>query len=152
RPVEIIGVVGNVRQISLDGDPTWDLYLAYPQLHHDQVGAAAGNMFWIVRTKSDPATLAAAFAGEGRGVDAGVAASQIWPFDRYVSDAMAPRRFSLSMMALFGAAALALAVTGIYAVVLFSISQRAREIGIRVALGATRARIVRLVLGQGARA
>src|SRR5262249_33285884 len=70
----------------------------------------------------------------------------------YVSDAMAPRRFSLSLMALFGAAALALAVTGIYAVVLFSISQRAREIGIRVALGATRARIVRLVLGQGARA
>jgi len=50
RPVEIIGVVGNVQQVALDAEPTWDLYLTYPQIHADNVGAAAANMFWIART------------------------------------------------------------------------------------------------------
>jgi len=68
--------------------------------------------------------------------------------DHYLSDAVAPRRFSLSLMAAFALAALALAVTGIYAVVMYSVSQRARELGIRVALGASRANIVRLVMAM----
>jgi ABC-type antimicrobial peptide transport system permease subunit len=71
--------------------------------------------------------------------------------DHYLSDAVAPRRFSLSLMAAFALAALALAITGIYAVVTYSVSQRAREIGIRIALGASRASIARLVMGEGIR-
>jgi hypothetical protein len=71
--------------------------------------------------------------------------------DHYLSDAMAPRRFSLSLMAAFAMVALALAVTGIYAVVAYSVSQRAREIGIRIALGASRSNIARLVMGHGIR-
>jgi putative ABC transport system permease protein len=151
RPVEIVGVVGNVRQATLDGEPTWDLYLTYPQIHADNTGAAAANMFWLVRTSADPATLAAGLTREVRRLDPEIAASQIWPMDRYLSEAMAPRRFSLSLMAAFAVAALALALTGIYAVVAYSVSQRAREIGIRVALGAGRAGIVRLVMGHGLR-
>ena len=51
RPVEIIGVVGNVQQIALDGkEPTWDLYVTYPQIHADTLGGAVGNMFWMTRT------------------------------------------------------------------------------------------------------
>jgi putative ABC transport system permease protein len=149
RPIEIIGVVGNVRQVTLDGDPTWDLYLPYAQLHPDNVGLAAGNMFWIVRTTGDPMTLAPALVKEVRRIDPDVAASQIRPLDMYMSDALAPRRFSLSLMAVFAVAALALAVTGIYAVVTYSVSQRARELSIRVALGATRWSLVRLVMGHG---
>jgi predicted permease len=149
RPVEVIGVVGNVQQVALDGGPTWDLYLTYPQIHVDNVGAAAANMFWIVRTTGDPMNLAASLAREVRRLDPEVVAAQIWPMDHYLSDAVAPRRFSLSLMSAFGLAALALASTGIYAVVTYSISQRAREIGIRVALGATRWNIVRLVMGHG---
>jgi putative ABC transport system permease protein len=102
-----------------------------------------------VRTTGDPMTLAASVAREVRRVDPEVVASQIRPMDAYLADAVAPRRFSLSLMATFAFAALALAVTGIYAVVIYQVSQRAREIGIRLALGATRARIVRLVIGDG---
>ena len=151
RPVEIIGVVGNVRQVALDGEPTWDLYLTYPQIHSDNVGAAAANMFWIVRTTGDPMSLGNSLASEVRRVDPEVVAAQIKPLDRYLSDTVAPRRFSLSLMAAFALTALALAITGIYAVVMYSVSQRAREIGIRVALGASRANIVRLVMGHGIR-
>jgi putative ABC transport system permease protein len=151
RPVEIIGVVGNVQQVALDAEPTWDLYLTYPQMHLDNVGAAAANMFWIVRTTGDPMTLATSLAKEVRRLDPDVVAAQIRPMDHYLSDAVAPRRFSLSLMAAFALAALTLAVTGIYAVVTYSVSRRAREIGIRVALGASRSNIVRLVMGHGIR-
>jgi putative ABC transport system permease protein len=95
--------------------------------------------------------LASSLTREVRRIDPEVAASQIWPMDRYLSDAVAPRRFSLSLMAAFAVAALALALTGIYAVVTYSVSQRAREIGIRIALGANRANIVRLVMAHGLR-
>jgi predicted permease len=151
RPVEIIGVVENVQQMTLDGGPTWDLYLTYRQLHRDQVSGAASNMFWIVRTTGNPMSLATSLAREVRRVDADVAAAQIRPLDRYVSDAMASRRFSLSLMAAFALAALALAITGIYAVVAYSVSQRTRELSIRVALGAGRLNIIRLVMGYGSR-
>jgi putative ABC transport system permease protein len=149
RPIEIIGVVGNVQQMSLDREPTWDLYLTYAQTHPDNIGAAAGNMFWIVRSTSDPMSLASSLVREVRGIDPEVAASQVRPLEQYLSDAIAPRRFSLSLMAAFAVAALALAITGIYAVVSYSISQRWREIGIRAALGASRRSIVSLVVGQG---
>ncbi len=151
RPVEIIGVVGNVQQVAPDGGPTWDLYLTYPQVHADNVGAAAANMFWIIRTTGDPMVLATMLTREVRAIDSEVAASQVRPMDHYLSDAVAPRRFSLSLMAAFALAALALAVTGIYGVVTYSVGQRAREIAIRVALGASRSNIVTLVMRQGMR-
>jgi putative ABC transport system permease protein len=151
RPVEIIGVVDNVRQIALDGGPAWDLYLTYAQMHRDQVAAAAANMFWILRTTGDPMRLASSVAKEVRRLDPELAASEIRPMDRYRSDAVASRRFSVSLMAAFALAALALALVGIYAVVMYSVSQQAREIGIRLALGASRANIVRLVMGNGVR-
>jgi ABC-type antimicrobial peptide transport system permease subunit len=150
RPIEIVGVVGNVQQVALDGqEPTWDLYVTYPQIHADTLGGAVSNMFWMTRTSGDPLALSTAFVREVRQVDPDVVASQVRPLENNLSDAFAPRRFSVSLMAGFGAAALAL--TGIYAVIAYSISQRAREIDIRVALGVRRANITRLFVGEGVR-
>ncbi|HYN09829.1 MAG TPA: ABC transporter permease [Vicinamibacterales bacterium] len=152
RPVEVIGVVGNVQQLALDAtDPTWDMYLAYPQLHPDTLGLAVANMFWVTRTSGDPMAFANTFVQELRRVHPDVVASQIRPLERSLSDAVAPRRFNVSLIAAFGVAALALAVTGIYAVIMYSVSQRTREIGIRIALGAGRSNIVRLIMGDGVR-
>jgi ABC-type antimicrobial peptide transport system permease subunit len=122
-----------------------------PQIHADTLGGAVSNMFWMTRTSGDPLALSTAFVREVRQVDPDVVASQIRPLENNLSDALAPRRFSVSLMAGFGAAALVLALTGIYAVIAYSISQRAREIDIRVALGARRANITRLFIGEGAR-
>jgi len=124
------------------------LYLTYPQIDPDNVGAAAANMFWIVRTADDPVNLVSGFARAVRRVDPEVVAAPIRPLDQYLSDAMASRRFSLSLMSAFALAALALAVTGIYAVAMYSVSQRGREFAIRSALGAQRNDLMFLVLRQ----
>ena len=151
RPLEIVGVVGDVQQIALDGPATWDIYLPYAQVHADNIGSAAGNMFWLLRTAGAPMALAPAVAQAVQRVDASVAASQIRPLESYVSDSLSPRRFTLVLMAAFAVTALALAVTGIFAVVACSIRERTRELGIRSALGASLSRIVRLVTRAAAR-
>src|SRR5262249_13109827 len=114
RPVEVIGVVGNVQQIALDGtDPTWDLYVTYPQIHADTLRRAVGTMFWLTRTTGDPMAIAAPFVRELRRVAPDVVASQVRPLEQNLIEAVAPRRFSVSLMAAFGLAALVLAATGI---------------------------------------
>jgi len=113
RPVEVIGVVGDVQQISLDGrEPTWDLYVTYAQIHADTLAAATSNMFWMTRTAADPLAIAPLLVREVRRVDADVVASQVRPLDDYLRESMAPRRFSVSLMAAFAVAALVLAEIG----------------------------------------
>jgi len=148
RPLEVVGIVGDVQQIALDSPATWDIYLPYAQVHADNIGLAAGNMFWLVRTPGAPMTLATAVAQAVRRVDAGVAASEIRPLDSYVNDSLSPRRFGLVLMSAFAITALALAVTGIFAVVACAIRERTRELGIRSALGATLSSLARLVSGS----
>ena len=151
RPVEIVGVVGNVSQIAIDVPPTFDLYLPYAQLHPDQAAAAAENMFWLLHTRGDPMVLATSAARALHEVDPMVAASEVQPMGRYLAEALGPRRFSVLLMVAFAVTALVLAVAGIYAVVLYGASRQAREIGIRVALGAGRWDVTRLVMGHGVR-
>jgi hypothetical protein len=146
RPLEVVGVVGDVQQVALDAPATWDIYLPYAQVHADNIGIATGNMFLLVRTEGAPMALATAVVQAVRRVDAGVSASQIRPFDAYVNDSTSPRRFSLWLMAAFAFTAMALAATGIYAVVACSIGERTRELGIRASLGASPSNLGRLVM------
>jgi putative ABC transport system permease protein len=145
RPVEIIGVVGNVRQGAWMVSHRICIYPSTNPLD----GWRRGREHVLDRGRRRPDESWQQPGQRGAPVDPGRA--QIKPLDRYLSDTVAPRRFSLSLMAAFALTALALAITGIYAVVMYSVSQRAREISIRVALGASRANIVRLVMGHGIR-
>jgi putative ABC transport system permease protein len=151
RSIEVVGVVGNVRQMTLDGDPTLDLYLPYPQIHADTVGLAAGNMFLVIRTTGEAMAVARSLAQELLQVDPDVAAANVRPLESYLAGSVAPRRFSLVLLSVFGGAALVLAGAGLYAVVSYSVIQRAREMAIRIALGAQSTDIQRLVVGQGLR-
>jgi len=86
-----------------------------------------------------------------RALDPGIAVRNLKPLENYVVDAQAPMRFNLILIAIFGAIALTLASVGLYSVMAYSVTQRAHELGIRIAVGASPRDILRLVLGQGVR-
>ena len=151
RPVEIVGVVGDVKHVSLEDKPTIDIYLPAAQVHEDNVGMMINSQYWVVRSNTDAQSLETAIRRELRSVDADVASASIRMMDSYLSDSVASRRFNLRLLTIFSVAALLLAATGIYGLISYSVAQRTSEIGIRLALGATRKNIFRIILGQGLR-
>jgi predicted permease len=151
RAFEVVGVVGDVRQMSLDGEPTMDLYVPYEQLHQDVVSLAVSGMTWVVRGRIDNGARVEALRQAIRSADPLVPVAGLRPVERSVAGALAPRRFDLRVLAVFAAAALLLSATGIYAMLSYSASRRARELAIRSALGAARHDLLRLVVWQGAR-
>jgi putative ABC transport system permease protein len=149
RALEVVGVVGDVRQMSLDGDPTMDLYLPYDQLHEDVVELAAANMSWVIRGRVDDGPRMEQLRKAVQAADPAVPIADLRPIERSIAAAVAPRRFNLLVLGVFGGAALLLAATGIYAMLSYSLSQRGRELAIRSALGAGRSDLLLLVLRQG---
>lgn len=151
RPVEIVGVVGNVKQLGLENDQAFDVYIPMAQLHEDNVGTITNSQYWVIRSTTENRSVEKAFLAELQKVDRDAATSNVRTMDEYLSDSVAPRRFSLRILTTFSIAALLLAVTGIYGVVSYTVTQRTPEIGIRLALGARRAQVFRLIVGQGVR-
>ncbi len=149
RQVEIAGIVGNVKQLSLESDHAFDIYIPMAQVHEDNVGAITNSQYWVIRSTAESRSLEKAFPGELQKIDRDAATSNIKTLEEYLSESVAPRRLSLQILTIFSLAALLLAVTGIYGVVSYTVTQRTPEIGIRLALGARRAQVFRLILSQG---
>jgi predicted permease len=151
REFEIVGVAGDVKQGNLNGPPTVDLYIPMGQIPERSIPFMADQMKWVVRTGMDPLTLAKVVRENALAVDPDVAISETQTMEQYLAVSLAPRRFNLILLSIFAAAALFLAVSGIYAVISYSVARRTREFGIRVALGAQRADVLRMMLGEGLR-
>ncbi len=148
RMVEIVGVVGDVRFTGLDAEGAADVYVPYTQTQQ-QTAVWLANIFCLaVRTRGEPGLLAPVVRRELRALDPDVAASSIRPMDEAIDASLADRRFQTVLLEIFGAAALLLALAGIYAVTAFSVVERTREIGVRLSLGSTRGRILSLIARQ----
>jgi putative ABC transport system permease protein len=141
-PTVIIGVVGDVRYTGLDAEPGNELYLPeglYPQ----------SAITLLVRTDRDPMPLYAAMYRRIVDIDKDAFVFDVKPMIQLITESLAPRRFSTTLLSTFALVALILSLAGIYAVIAHSVAQRAFEIGIRIAMGASSARITGLMLRYG---
>ena len=147
----IAGIVGDVRQGGLDEQVRTEMFLPYRQFQHFSANVQARAMTLVVRTAGEPAGVVAAVRGEVRALDPQIPLADVRPMTDVLARSVADRRLNMRLIGSFALLAIVLATVGVYGLIAYDVLQRTREIGIRLALGASRASVLSLVLTRGLR-
>jgi hypothetical protein len=148
RVYEIVAVAASVRHFTLDEQPLGTLYMPYTQIMPDVRSFFAASASLVVRTKITPLTLVSRVRTELRAIDANVPTSEVRSGDAIVAAALGPRRFALSMLALFAGMSLVLALTCLHALAAHRVAQRRHELALRAAVGASPMRLMVDVISE----
>jgi putative ABC transport system permease protein len=140
KPAEIVGIVGDVRDQELESK-------GRPAVYEPAAQVPFNGMYFGVRTEADPEGLIASVRAMMRELDSELPLNAVGTVDAMVSSSLSQRRFAMLLMAVFAGLALILAMVGIYGVISYSVTQATQEIGIRMALGAGRSHVLRIVFG-----